>query len=168
MSGHEKTREGCSGPGQVDKRVTKKTQIQTNNDCIYNNYIQCYNPNSPTRSTHITLPEHSSTNAHFLGCSAGRQAFRKSWPPTLHHVCNRPVLMRYRFSSRNMGTSDRKIGRWNQQVLVSPTGYFHWPSGRGRYFFHESFDHRGLRGAIPYTRCQCGAWDNVNESLLQG
>ena len=114
--------------------VTRKTQIQTNNDCIYNNYIQCYSPNSPTRSTHITLPEHSSTNAHFLGCSTGHQAFRKSWPPTLHHVCNRPVLMRYRFSSRSMGTSDRKIGRWNQQVLVSPTGYFHWPSGRDRYF----------------------------------
>ena len=32
-------------------------------------------------------------------------------------------------------------------------------------FFHESVDHRGLRGAIPYTRCLCDAWDKLQDNV---
>ena len=76
----------------------------------------------------------------------------------MSHACSHAV-------SAFLRTSDRKIGRWNQQVLASPTGCFHWTSGRDRYFFHESIDHRGLRGAIPYTRCLCDAWDKLQDNV---
>ena len=78
-------------------------------------------------------------------------------PASMSHACSHAV-------SAFLRTSDRKIGRWNQQVLASPTGCFHWTSGRDRYFFHESVDHRGLRGAIPYTRCLCDAWDKLQDN----